>query len=210
MFPQKSLPSISALACIYLFLISQKLRTEYLSHPAWGPAPPASSPWPASAWWSSTSSTASRQTSSPWPGAGTSGRSAACNTQYKRSTIRVKMFQVLHNQITCPSNSDPPHLAKVTITLRWGGEIKKKKNLWKITNLCFRYFRNFGVSDFYDCCPLGSGRHRVKRLLDWLIDWLICQLFPIAQLELLGISLWRAKSLRRSKHYGRQFLSLAE
>ena len=196
LFPQKSLPSISALACIYLFLISQKLRTEYLSHPAWGPAPPASSPWPASAWWSSTSSTASRQTSSPWPGAGTSGRSAACNTQYKRSTLRVKMFQVLHNQITCPSNSDPPHLAKVTITLRWGGEIKKTKNLWKITNYASDTSETLEFQIFTTAARWAVVVIESK---SWLIDWLLCPLFPKAELELLGISSWRGMSWRSSR-----------
>ena len=43
-----------------------------------------------------------------------------------------------------------------------------------------------------------------------LIACLLCPLFPIAQLELLGISSWRAMSSRRSKQYQKQFLSLAE
>jgi len=38
---------------------------------------------------------------------------------------------------------------------------------------------------FYDRCPLGSGRHRVKILLDCLIAWLICPLFLDQVLEAL-------------------------
>ena len=30
---------------------------------------------------------------------------------------------------------------------------------------------NISKTFYYDCCPLGRGRHRVKRWIDWLIDW---------------------------------------
>ena len=66
------------------------------------------------------------------------------------------------------------------------GSFNKSRGYVLITfSICNWFFKDINkkslnVLSFHDRCPLGSGRHRDKILLAWLI----CPLFPIDQLEL--------------------------
>ena len=64
----------------------------------------------------------------------------------------------------------------------------------------------------HDRCPLVviEPNPCLLELHACFIACLICPLFPIAQLKILGTSSWRAISSRRSKQYKRSFLSAAE